>query len=298
MVYTEPMRTGLGMDAYTIVEVMIFLAVSSLLFALIAGSVNGQQSKTQFVGSARNFESRLLDLANDVSTGLYDRLSDYSCSSTPTTDVAISAVGVGRGQNSGCIFVGQVLQFTPGKTTFLRYPVVGKQQLVSSGIVQEAASMTDARPLALVKGSNALYGSFPAGFNQSRQESMLFGATVRKVTYDKGVGGPIIVNGFMFATTFASYNSGNPVLSSGDVQTNLVPLQPLPPTWVTPQVGADYIASLASGGWNAAVINPLKGIAICLEDSANNPKRHADLVLGGSGRQLTTNLTINEGVCT
>ncbi len=65
------MNRGNRSTGYTIVETMIFLAVSSLMFISAMILINGRQSRAEFIQAVRVFEANLRDVANDVSTGYY-----------------------------------------------------------------------------------------------------------------------------------------------------------------------------------------------------------------------------------
>ena len=56
---------------YTIVETLIFLAVSALLFVSTIILISGRQAKAQFTNSVRDLVSDITDVANDVANGYY-----------------------------------------------------------------------------------------------------------------------------------------------------------------------------------------------------------------------------------
>ncbi|HSX23561.1 MAG TPA: hypothetical protein VLE74_00460, partial [Candidatus Saccharimonadales bacterium] len=57
---------------YTIVEVMIFLAVSGALLVSALLIFNGRQQRIEFGQSIRDIDSKIRDVLNDVSTGVYN----------------------------------------------------------------------------------------------------------------------------------------------------------------------------------------------------------------------------------
>lgn len=260
-------------QAYTIVEAMIFLAVSSVLFLLVVTTISGQQAKTEFTQSVTDFESLLLDVANDVSTGYYNNSNDFSCTPNVATGPTINNVGAGGGNlgaNSGCILVGQVLRFTTDSAIITRYPLAGNQKDI---LGKEVGNVSSTRPVAIT--------------NAQTTDVLHYGAVVGKVTYDTGAA-PVTLpsnGGAAIVTTFGAYGSSGTDLTPSDISADLFAL-----TNATPPA----VNVLA---WAATPKNPLNGIKICLKDGAN-PTKHADVILGGNGRQLTSKVNYGTGNCT
>src|SRR5688572_2958718 len=108
------MRKGASRAGYTIVEVMIFLAVSGMMLTMALLLVNGQQNKTEFAQTVRDLESRIQDVTNDIATGYYSRSGNIRCGyqipSNPASGIVLTpASGVEQGANSDCIFIGRVM---------------------------------------------------------------------------------------------------------------------------------------------------------------------------------------------
>jgi type II secretory pathway pseudopilin PulG len=158
--YSYIMKRGSGTTSrkqpwgYTIVETLIFLAVSSVMFVSVMLLVNGQQQRTEFVQAVRTFESEMQDIANDVSTGnsAYPFPAGQSCKINGGGNLIIDNSSPAGQQR--CIFIGRVLQFVPQGTnpqTYNTYTVVGKQRLSVGG--KEVSSLAEAKPIALVPGT-------------------------------------------------------------------------------------------------------------------------------------------------
>src|SRR5476651_427700 len=102
---------------YTIIEVMIFLAISGLLFLSAVVAVGGQQGHTEFSTSMRDTNSKVQSWIDEVDTGLSD--SDFStsgnrqvsCSLDPSTGgpvlTSTGGTNINRGSNSACVFLGK-----------------------------------------------------------------------------------------------------------------------------------------------------------------------------------------------
>jgi type II secretory pathway pseudopilin PulG len=96
---------------YTILEVMIFMAVSSLMFVLGVISISGRQQQIRFTQGVREFDSVLQDVLNDVSTGYFPVSGSVSCDYTSPTVVDIS-VSQSSGTNDQCMLLGKAIQFS------------------------------------------------------------------------------------------------------------------------------------------------------------------------------------------
>ncbi len=99
---------------YTIIETLIFLAVTSGLFIIAVSFMNGKQSRVQFDQAVRDFDSNLQDVINDTATGYYPNNS-VTCVSVDNTDTPPTFLPAGgpvvQGINGGCIFLGKSIQF-------------------------------------------------------------------------------------------------------------------------------------------------------------------------------------------
>jgi hypothetical protein len=100
---------------YTIVEVLIVLAVSSFMFLIAANFINGKQEHTAFVQGTNEMASRLQGLVEQVTDGHY---SDIPLSCAPGTPLDFSGSTVTQGTNQSCVFLGKILHFYRSGTTF------------------------------------------------------------------------------------------------------------------------------------------------------------------------------------
>jgi len=112
---TKPRFRGVGryVDGYTIIEVVIFLAISAAMLLAASLLISGRQQKTLFTQSVVDFERQIQDIANDVSTGYYPADSRVNCTVTGSIAKASYAGGNEQGSNSDCVFVGKLIHFYP-----------------------------------------------------------------------------------------------------------------------------------------------------------------------------------------
>ncbi len=104
------MNRGRG---YTILEVLIFVAISGFMLIAAVIAIGGRQREVQFQQAARDFENKINDLIKDVSVGYFNRDSGFSCravNSEPTISYDPSTSGQNvQGQSGDCTLVGKAV---------------------------------------------------------------------------------------------------------------------------------------------------------------------------------------------
>jgi prepilin-type N-terminal cleavage/methylation domain-containing protein len=102
-------------EGYTILEVMIVIAISASMFLFVSVTFSGRQQQVQFTQAVRDFDSSLNDIVNDVSTGYFPKNDTRTCELTVVdprpefNTVAPSDLGA----NDDCVSIGKVIQFSP-----------------------------------------------------------------------------------------------------------------------------------------------------------------------------------------
>lgn len=168
---------------YTIIEVMIVLAVSGVMFLIAANFINGKQQKTAFTAGVGEMANRLQDLINQVQSGKYSDIP-IACSSAGGGNINISSGSNNQGQNPACVFLGKVIHFSVSgnATNFEVLSLAGSRtsssgdvatdyssarrisSLTTTGVVPQNLRVTN---VAGVENSNLLL-SFAIGFMQSQ----------------------------------------------------------------------------------------------------------------------------------
>lgn len=104
-------------SGYTVVEVMMFLAISGVLFMIAGTYINGQQQAAQFSQGLRDFESKIQDTVNGVATGNYPDAGTFVCTVNESSgNLDFAAGGAKQGTNKECVFIGKVIQLAPQET--------------------------------------------------------------------------------------------------------------------------------------------------------------------------------------
>lgn len=132
---------GISPRGYTIVEVLIFMAVSGLMFVMAIVFVSGKQSSVEFRQGLFDVNAEIRSVVNDIADGRFDGLSfggNTRCRANtaggpPVIDTAGTAEQGANGGPEGCIFLGKVMQFnvsdygSDSRNYFSTFTVAGRQ---------------------------------------------------------------------------------------------------------------------------------------------------------------------------
>jgi len=111
---------------YTIVEVMIVLAVSGLMFLVAAVFISGKQAKTSFAEGANELTSQIQSVITQVNNGQYTDVP-FLCN---VTAGALTYPSSGT-PSSDCVFLGKFIRFgvNSDPSTYEVYTLAGDRQL-------------------------------------------------------------------------------------------------------------------------------------------------------------------------
>lgn len=267
---------------FTIVEVLIFLAVSSALFVAAMLYISGQQGKAEFTQGVRDFELKLGDVVNNVSTGFYPTLNNIKCTASAGKVDLQTDSSQGQGANNDCIFVGRVIQLAPGgdQEKYMLYTVAGLRYK-GGNTTTDVASLDEAKPaLITVPGSTDL---------------LSFGGavlSVKKVQYVHD-GSAVDIGGFAIFTTFQSLVGMSSANRNSHVQV-VVPLASVG-TLLTDS-SADFVTKMNTLNDTNTLSNPNGGVQICLDSGAS--RQHVWVKLGGDAvGSLTTSTEYGSDYC-
>jgi prepilin-type N-terminal cleavage/methylation domain-containing protein len=173
---------------FTIVEVMVVLAISGLILFSAILIFDGQQGKTEFSQAVNQFQTQIQATINDATNGYYPSNSRVECQQgtgiTPNGGPQFSmSANAAQGTNLGCIFLGKVMQFavsSSGDTSsplINIYTIVGNES-VTPGSSILAQSLNDANPVILAPTSSGTnYFPEPSVYN------LEYGASIRCIEY-------------------------------------------------------------------------------------------------------------------
>jgi type II secretory pathway pseudopilin PulG len=135
------------MSGFTIVETMIVMAVTGIMFISVVLLINGKQQRAQFQFAVKDVQTQIRQIITET-TASYNQLGNNTCSSfggkpklaTGTTDTL--------GTNASCVFLGKTIIFSQDKESFLVAPVIGLRQPITTdfqGVF--AADLNSSKPI-------------------------------------------------------------------------------------------------------------------------------------------------------
>jgi type II secretory pathway pseudopilin PulG len=265
---------------YTIVEVLIFLAVSGVMFVSAMLMIDGQRGKTEFQNSVRLLESQINDVANDVATGFYATdTGTVTCQGGFNPVRLDTGSGVEIGTNSECLLIGRVIQFAPDSnpTDMHIFTVAGRRRngqndvntLAQSGarLIANSQSGSDSSP--------DIYETFSTGSAQVvwvRSPASLFGTA-------ETFGGIGVFSNFDTITKPFSQTATASIAGIINTSTDI------------PR--GKFVAN-TNNNLSSLTLNPRQGINICVNSLGSN--QHAIISILGRGT-ITTSSQVNDGSC-
>ena len=260
---------------FTVVEVLIVLAVTGALFLSATTLISGRQAQTAFDQGIRQIQSQIQQAISDVSNGYYPSRNSIQCAAGAGGPV-ITPGSSGQGSNAGCVFIGKVMQFDVQNSApeqFIAYSLAGLQQN-SAG--NDVSSLAEAKPLVIAPSSGA--PTTPDETTAARLENGL-------TTYSMKANG-LNIGAVGFVSTLAQFNGA--LLSSGSQQVQLVAV-PGTSLNATELATAQQINSVMAS-LPAADVNPLGGVQICFVSGTTN--QSGLITIGANNSTLSVTLAV------
>jgi len=180
-------------QGFTIIEVMIVLAITALLLLGAIVLVAGRQNETEFTVAMQEIQSEIQQEISLVTVGNYTDTNNVNCMASAiagTPPVVFFGPG-SRGANQDCVYLGTALHFYggPGGTNpninyYSVIPIVGRQchsGSTATGDCTPIQSIGDAVPVAVEAGKIAPFTSVP---NDMRNYPLENGITVEGMCYE------------------------------------------------------------------------------------------------------------------
>lgn len=264
---------------YTIVELLIVMAVTSVTAVTAFTVVRGQQSRNEFSQSVRDFESKINDVANDVAKGYFPNNGNRPICSVSNAGINFVAPpggspGPQQGSSNDCVFAGKALEFNPsGDDTRIRVLTIAARRRTRDNKTITSLANLQNEDMRSMDG-------------QEEDLRLQHGLRVKSVRYDSSNGN----NAVVFLSGFANRPNAGASLT-GAPETDLY--------WMASELTNP---SQCTGGLATALRRPVcyvapstavddRGIIICVEHGTGG--RTARFNLGQNGRQMTTTTTID-----
>ncbi len=249
---------------YTIIEVMLFLAISGGLLMVAFIGFNGRNAAVQFSQAMQDVESQVKQVLSDVQNGNYPSPDDTSCrldgSGAPIVET-VSGSGSKLGTTNDCVFLGKILSFGfPDSRTVQVDTLVGNRSRAESTTnlaLPRLAGVPLREELVLGWGAKVLAGP----------------RTVTGKTYTNLFG---VVNGLDATRQQPVAFSGTTYYADSTTAQNYV------------NADASYRASNSD---HFAIGDNFTPAVICFERA--DGRQRAMLEIGSNGQSLTTRLTFD-----
>lgn len=254
---------------FTVIEVMIVLAVTGALFVSAAIMIAGRQNRTAFEQAVRNVHSQIQGIIDEVAIGHYSNRNDFSCTPGPGGP-QIGPGSNGLGKNSGCIFLGKAIQFDVQGTDpeqFAVYTLAGLQKQFGTNL--EAVNRATALPKVIEPANTTV-----------QLES---GLTTYDMWYNTGTGGNQPLGAVGFMTSLAKYSGTDIISGSQSVIAIVVPGTD------TDRTTTETIQAINTN-FPSGPFDPAGGISICFASGATD--QSGLVTIGGTGRTTETTLSI------
>lgn len=228
---------------YTIIEVLIVLAVTGALFVSAVTVFQGKQGRTQFSQAMRDVDSKIQSFVNDSDVNSLPGTGLYKCTAPGPSYrpvLANSAVDT-TGTNDGCIFLGRALQVVNngGSGKIFAYAVLGRR------VDTSGPSQVTVQDLASANPEPAMGPPPPSQPDLTEQYNLLYGAT------------------FVYAR--ASTNSSPPPLT----KTDMVGYYNSPQS--VSGSSKPILTTLGYTGFTSDPITPRNGVQAALRNSVIGP---------------------------
>ena len=276
---------------YTIIEVLIFIGVSAAIFFSAMRAIGGRQEQVQFAQAVREFDAKLQDIFNDVTTGFYPTNNTITCSidNVQNRPRILVDTDAELGTNSDCIYVGKALQFAPdGEQNKINIFTMAGLRYENKAEFITASSIATTRPTAVARVT-----ADPSFHDATEQYELLYGLRVTRVARpavsvkDYGVVGVFTQFGANGISDAQSVQVGGIVGSAFGSNKNQA-------VNIINRITDD---STKQGDDGFIEKNTNEGIVVCLENA--NGSRKASVVFGARGTSTTTLLidAYNKDIC-
>lgn len=133
---------------FTIIEVMIVLAISGVMLLSAATVFNGRRRNTEFSQAMYDLQSQIQSIANSTSSQAVPGVQQYTCAPTLISGSMRPALTSGSTTNQDCIYLGEAIQIVDGSSTISSYPIFGLRTVYNGGTDSGDAPTTfvDAHP--------------------------------------------------------------------------------------------------------------------------------------------------------
>lgn len=174
------MRQARG--GYTIIEVLVVLAVGLVTFFAAVSLLAGRQGKTEFSQAMRDIQTKFDSIVNSVKVSNFPDASGYQCEIDSNDRPRIVSGGtIELGENEQCLFLGKAIQLDnspsgPPHRLFI-YTILGRTKDNSNKIVTD---FDDTNPSPIISPPSG-----PSELDLTETYTLPFGVTILSAHEDQ-----------------------------------------------------------------------------------------------------------------
>lgn len=274
---------------FTIVEVMIVLAVTSAILISAMSLIGRSQNRTTFSQAVNDINTQISSMSNNVANGYFASTLPPSkdCNAPGSSGVPVFVTHGANTNNGSCVYLGRIIQFTKNQD-FYFHNVMGRRQVGNPA--KEATNMGEAEPQIIepIPLSLPTTSTYPP---TSQGGLLQGGLKVGYVLYSNG-GNWLPTSGIAFMGSLTTYNSTGSV-ESGAQTVDVFATVDNSVTDTKEKFISLFDTTFAS--LYSAQKNPSNGIKICFDSGTTN--EHAIITIGGHDRRGTTEQVIKKDKC-
>ncbi len=157
---------------FTLVETLVVMAVTTVLFVAIASTLGARQGRVQFSQGMREIEAELRDIFNDLADGFYPTTPGLICTASGTSQPRLDFNSADPQDTTGakdqCVFAGKVVQFGASSDAeadrMITYIMAGRRVVDSSAPDPEPiTNFANFKPIVISSlNTNNLVGGNPS----------------------------------------------------------------------------------------------------------------------------------------
>jgi hypothetical protein len=305
-----------AMGGYTLLEVMLFLAISTVLFAISGVVLQGQGARTEFIASMNDVNSKMQQWIDEVNNGYSgstanssSAVGNYNCDLDVSDNPQLSfpggpGPGAGKaiGTNLNCVFLGKAIMVNDevgaGPKDFnnkiYAYTVLGRRTYTDAqGDVVNVDNLLHANPAAAVFDTG---GSPSPDINLTETYTIPNGTRVRHVWAAATPGQTNGLAGFYINPTSAT----NAVIAvQYPLNGNIDPTDWNGTAWNIPKcIGLNFPSGGCIRGGTPDNLWPMDEWDICFESTRDNEAALLRVISsGGSGAVTKMQLGKAGGTC-
>jgi prepilin-type N-terminal cleavage/methylation domain-containing protein len=207
------MKGGKRPLGYTIIEVMIVLAISGVMFVIAASFISGKEGSSAFTEGSNEFSSQIQQIISQVADGQYTDVNLNCIVAIPGDTLTFTDSdndGSLQGTNAACDFLGKFMHFqeSGNKTLYEVFSLAGARTddtlasatpIVGNGIdlttQQTTPQSLDVIDVKVTDASGTTHTSNGIGFVQSQAtcdaaDSCVTGSQTVSMVYSPGLDSP------------------------------------------------------------------------------------------------------------